>query len=75
MSFNLDLSKQAQEITFSMKKMKSCHPDIYFSNIPVSSTSVHKHLGMLLDNNLSCERHLKSLFIKISKTIDLLRKF
>ena len=55
--------------------MKSCHPSMYFSNILVSSASVDKHLGMLLDDNLSCEHHLKLLFIKISKTIDLLRKF
>ena len=48
---------------------------MYFSNIPVSSTSVYKHLGMLLDDNFCCEHHVKLLFIKISKTIDLLCKF
>ena len=37
-SFNPDTSKQAQEIIFSRKKMKSPHPSVYFSNIPVSST-------------------------------------
>ena len=59
MSFNPDPSKQAQEIIFSRKKMKSSHPSVYFNNIPVSSTSVHKHLGMLLDDKLSYEHHLK----------------
>ena len=75
MSFNPDPSKQAQEIIFSRKKMKSSHPSVYFNNIPVSSTSVHKHLGMLLDDKLSYEHHLKSVLNKVKKTIGLLHKF
>ena len=35
MSFNPDLSKQAQEIIFSREKIKSSHPSVYFSNVPV----------------------------------------
>ena len=54
--------------------MKSSHPSVYFNNIPVNSASVHKHLGMLLDDNLSYE-HLKFVLNKIKKTIGLLRKF
>ena len=50
MCFNPYRSKQEQEIVFSRKKIKSSHPSVYFSNIPVSSTSVHKHHGMLLDD-------------------------
>ena len=44
MSFNPSkrTRKQAQETIFSRKKMKSSHPSVYFNNIPVSSTSVHK---------------------------------
>ena len=74
MSFNPDPSKQAQEIIFSRKKMKSSHPSVYFNDIPVNSTSVHKHLGMLVDDKLSYEHHLKFLLSKIRKTIGLLRK-
>ena len=48
---------------------------MYFNYIPVSSTSVHKHLGMLLDDKLSYEHYLKSVFNKVKKTIGLLRKF
>ena len=75
MSFNPDPSKQAQEITFRRKKIKSSHPSVYFSNIPVSLTSVHKHLGMLVDDKLSYEHHLKSVLNKVKKIIGLLRKF
>ena len=52
MSFNPDPSKQTQEIIFSRKKIKLSHPSVYFNNIPVSSTSMHKRLGTLLDDKL-----------------------
>ena len=55
--------------------MKSSHPSVYFNNIPFSSTLVHKHLGMILDDNLSYEHHLKIVLNKVKKTIGLLRKF
>ena len=41
MSFNPDPSKQAQELIFSEKKMKSSYPSVYLNNIPIRSTSVH----------------------------------
>ena len=75
MRFNSDPSKQEQEIIFSRKKMKSSHPNVYFNNIPVSSTSVHKHLVMLLDDKLSYDHHLTFVLNKVKKTICLLRKF
>ena len=48
---------------------------MYCNNIPVSSTSVHKHLGMLFEDKLSDEHHLKSVLNKVKKKIGLLRKF
>ena len=55
--------------------MKSSHPSVYFNNIPVRSTSVHKDLGMLLDDKLSYEHHLKSALNKVKKAIGLVCKF
>ena len=75
MNFNPDPSKQTQEIIFSRRKVKSSHPSVYFNNISVSSNSVHKHLGMSLDDKLSYKHHLKSVLNKVKKTIDLLCKF
>ena len=48
---------------------------MYFDDIPVSSTLVHKHLGMLLDDKLSYEHYLKFVLNKVKKAIGLLRKF
>ena len=36
MSFNLDPTKQAQEVIFSKKAIKKIHPQILFNNIPVN---------------------------------------
>ena len=63
------------EDQINLTKMKSSHRSVYFNNISVNSTSVHKHLGMLLDDKLSYEHHLKFVLNKIKKTIGLLRKF
>ena len=63
MNFNPDPSKQAQEIIFSRKKTASLHPVVYFDNKPVKSSQIHKHLGMSLHSNLSCENHIKSILI------------
>ena len=74
-NFNPDPTKQAQEIIFSTKKTASLPPVVYFDNKPVKSSQIRKHLGMILDSNLSYEHHFKSILNKVNKTIDLLRKF
>ena len=55
--------------------MKESHPNMYFNNIPVSSTSLYKHIGLLVDDKLSYEHHLKFVVNKVKKTINLLCKF
>ena len=62
-------TKQAQEIIFSKKVLRSVQPDVYLNNNPVNSTSVHKHLGMILDSKLNFEEHLKRILAKVNKTI------
>ena len=75
MEFNPDPKKQAQEIIFSRKKTALLHPVVYFDNKPVKSPQIHKHLGMILDSNLSYDHHIKSILNKVNKTIGLLPKF
>ena len=74
MSFNPDPNKQAQEVIFSRKLKKVCHPPLCFNNNNVSQASSQKHLGLTLDNRLIIDKHLTNLSNKISKTIGLLRK-
>ena len=51
--FNPDPSKPAQEVTFSRKCTKEDHPPIYFNNIPVTQTTIQKHIGLYLDEKLN----------------------
>ena len=74
MSFNPDLNKQAQEVTFSRKLKKVCHPPLRFNIKNVSLASSQKHLGLTLDNRLTFYEHLTNVSSKISKTLRLLRK-
>ena len=74
MSFNPDPSKQAQEVIFSYEIQKTCHPSIYFNNKSVKQVPSQKHLGMILDNKLNFQEHLKNILNKVNKTIELLQK-
>ena len=74
MNFNPDTTKQAQEVIFSRKVKKTVHPPLLFNNASVTRTSSQKHLGIILDNQLKFDDHIKMVFRKISKTIGLLCK-
>ena len=72
MSFNPNPNKQAQEVIFSIKTKKEYHPPLAFNDDNVSGTNSPKHLGVVLDNRLSFEDHLKMVLNKVNKTIGLL---
>ena len=74
MSFNPDPSKQVQEVIFSRKIQKTCHPSIYFNNKSVKQVPSQKHLGLILDSKLNFQEHLQNILNKVNKTIGLLRK-
>ena len=59
MSYDLDPSKQAQEVVFSRTFTKEDHPHIYFSNIPVTKTTVQKHVGSSLEGKRNYDTHIK----------------
>ena len=74
MSFNPDVSKQAQEVIFSRKKNISNHPAVFFNNLPINRKSTQKHLGLLLEEKLNFSEHINEKLKKITKSINLLRK-
>ena len=75
MSFNPDPNKQAQEVFFSRKLKKVCHPPLCFNNNNVSQASSQKHFGLMLNNRLTFDEHLTNVSNKISKTIGLFRNY
>ena len=58
MSFNSDSTKQATEILFPCKKKEMDHPKLTFNGAHVARVK-HKHLGLILEPNLSFEKHLR----------------
>ena len=74
MIFNPDPSKQDQEVIFSSKIQKTCHPSIYFNNKSVKQVPSQRLLALILDNELYFQEHLKNILNKVNKTIWLLRK-
>ena len=74
MSFNPDVSKQAQEVIFSKKIQKLFHPTVLFNNIPVQCSTVQKHLGVYLDEKLNFNTHITEEIGKASKGIGVIKK-
>ena len=71
MSFNPDCSKQAREVIF---RRKDSRPSFNFHESIVYQITSQKHLGIILENCLTFEEHLRLVFSKINRTIGLLRK-
>ena len=59
-AFNPDSNKPGQEVLFLRKKKTQVHPSISLNNIQVERASHHKHLGILLDENLNFKQHIDS---------------
>ena len=74
MSFNPDVAKQAQEVIFSRKNNKPYHPTLHFNQSEVNRTDSQKHLGVILDEKLNFNQHLKVAIDKTTKGISMLHK-
>ena len=78
MSFNLDPTKAAQEVTFSRKLKTVPHPSITFTNNPFNSftySNTFTYLGLVSDSKLTFNEHIKHILSKVYKSIGLLHKF
>ena len=73
MKFNPDPTKQAAEVLFSCKKMKPNHPLLVFNGSAVTKVNEQKHLGLILESDLSFEKHLNEKMIKAKKNIGFLK--
>ena len=69
MSFNPDLNKQAQEVSFTRKSKNMRHLPLIFNKSKLFQRTTQKHLGLILDNKL-----ITAMGAKVSRTIALLRK-
>ena len=74
MNFNPDPNKQATEVLFSHKKKSVTHPALYFSDVPIVSAPLQKHLGLILDGKLTFAHHLNEKISKANKGIGLIKR-
>ena len=58
LEFNPDPLKQANEVLFSCKKNIQNHPPIFFNGIAVAKVKKQKHLGLILESDLSFKEHI-----------------
>ena len=75
MPFNPDPKKQAQAI-FSRKRMKDCHPSVFFSDTIVESSTSQKHLGIYIHlyGKLDFNAHIKEKISKAYRGIGIIKK-
>ena len=73
MTFNLDLSKLAEEFIFSWKTVKINQPCLTFNTVPVARTTCQKRLGLYLDESLSFSDHVNAKISKANKGIGIIK--
>ena len=73
-SFNPDPKKQAQEVIFSRKRLKDCHPSVFFNDTIVEHSTSQKHLGIQLDEKLDFNAHIKEKISKTYRGIGIIKK-
>ena len=73
MSFNPDPTKQAVEVTFCKKKISVDHSPIFFNDVTATKVEEHKHLGIVLDIQLTFSSHIQSAINKARCGIGMLR--
>ena len=72
--FNPDPSKQAQEVLFSNKTEKTNHSNIIFNANTIQNCAIQKHLGLILDENLTFNDHITPKLTNLNKLTSTLKK-
>ena len=70
MQFNAD---KTEEVIFSMKRNKPYHPVLKLGNEEVSRKNEHKHLGVILDDKLNFQSHIKEAVAKARRGIGIIK--
>ena len=56
-------------MTFSSKRVRPLHPDLFYNGKNISEVSNHTHLGITLSSNLTWRAHIFSIYQKASKRL------
>ena len=64
---------KAECMTFSAKRTKQQHPDLFYDGKKIHEVSHHIHLGVTLSSNLSWREHILYIYEKASKRLNVLK--
>ena len=73
MIFNPDITKQAEEVIFSVKNIKPIHPALTLNNVPVARVEHTKHLGVYVDSRLNFSKHIREAILKAFNGLSILK--
>ena len=73
MEFNPDPTKHAKEVLFSYKKSSVSHMQLAFNGMDVENVNNQKHLGLIIDSNLSFEKHINEKIINAKQNVGILK--
>ena len=74
MAFNPDISKQAVEVQFSSKKSETLCDTLVLNGIAVKNVCETKHLGLILDSNLTFVNHINEKIAVANQGIGLMKQ-
>ena len=75
MVFNPDITKQAEEVSFSVKNINPIYPTLTFNNVPVARVEHTKRLGVYLDSHLNFSKHIREAILKALSGLSILKFF
>ena len=64
---------KTEDVVFSCKKVKPCHPQALLGNGVIERKSQHTHIGMQLDSELNFQSHVKEAIGKARRVIRMIR--
>ena len=65
--------KKTEYVTFSVKRIKPSHPDLFYGDQKIIEVSQHTNLGVVLCDNLSWRAHIFKIYEKASKRLNMLK--
>ena len=74
MLFNQDPKKPAHRVLLSRKINIQNYPTLSLNDIQVERSTYHKHLAVILDENLNFKENINSAISKVNKVIPVIKK-
>ena len=74
LEFNPTISKQAIEVLFSNKRIKSKLDPLYINGFQIKQSDDTKHLGITLDSELNFKSHIEAKLAKARSGLGLMKQ-